>query len=272
MSSGMISSGVGLNPPEPETGAPALPDFSDERPLPGYVRVDLLPESLRERERIARAKRFAALFVVITLLLLAGLYALARNDLSAAETELAAAEGRNAELQAQLAQFAEVPAAFAAADAANAALSGAMAREVRWSFLLNQLSFVTPSGVTLDSIAGQIAEGVTPNSPGGVLPLKDSVGTVTFSGTGTTFAEVAAWLDSLTALKDYTYPFLTNSTKDETTGDITWESTADLSTNALSGRYGTPEPAAPATTGQSGEPAPSAAPEPTPADGAGDVQ
>ncbi len=251
-----------------------MPDVPDERPFPGYVRVNLLPQRFLEQLRLRTIKRWLLAGLVFVLLLLGLLFYLAQRDLSEAETQLNAAEMRRTQLLGEVAQYAEVPRVFATASLAQESISTAMSREVRWAFLLNQLSFATPAGVTLNTVGGAISEeGPVQTSPGDVLPPAESVGTMTFAGTGSSFSEVAAWLDSLQTLQDYTYPFLTNSAKAAPTtdkasnatvapvtggGDISWESAADLSANALSGRYGTPPPA----TGTSGSttPAPTATP------------
>lgn len=246
-------------------------DLVDERPFPGYVRVNLIPESIRTRQRVARIRRWIIVLLVLVVLILGALFVLAQRDIAAAEQRLSVAQTEQIQLQGQVAQYAEVPAVFAVASRGQEALTTAMSREVRWAFLLNQLSFSTPAGVTLDSVSGALTEGgPVLDSPGGVLPPKESVGTMTFSGTGSAFSEVAAWLDSLETLQDYAYPFLTNSSKATGTGtgsgqNISWESNADLSRNALSGRYGTPPPATTEADGGTTTPsAPSPAPVPQP--------
>lgn len=255
-------------------------DVPDERPFPGFVRVNLIPPSILERARVRRVQRIIAALMVGVLLLLAGLWYLAQRDIAAAEERLTAAELQQTQLQGELAQYAEVPLVFATAATGEEALADAMSAEVRWAFLLNQLSFATPAGVTLNTVSGAIApEGPTQTSPGEVLPPMESVGTMTFAGTGSSFSEVAAWLDSLQALKDYTYPFLTNSTKSAATdtaetaptgGQITWESVANLSANALSGRFGTPPAATAPDSGASGGTSGTPAPTEGATDGAGE--
>ena len=257
-----------------------VPDIPDERPFPGYVRVNLLPQRFLDQLRLKTIKRWLLAGLVFVLLLLGILWYLAQRDLAEAEAQLEVAQLRQTQLQGEVAQYAEVPRVFATASIAEEAITTAMSREVRWAFLLNQLSFATPAGVTLNSIGGAIAEdGPVQTSPGEVLPPQESVGTMTFAGTGSSFSEIAAWLDSLQTLQDYTYPFLTSSTKSTggtgstgtagspTTsqggGPISWESAADLSANALSGRYGTPPPA----TGGSAAPG-KATPTPAAPDGA----
>lgn len=258
-----------------------VPDIPDERPFPGYVRVNLLPQRFLDQLRLKTIKRWLLAGLVFVLLLLGMLWYLAQRDLAEAEAQLEVAQLRQTQLQGEVAQYAEVPRVFATASIAEESITTAMSREVRWAFLLNQLSFATPAGVTLNSIGGAISEeGPVQTSPGEVLPPQESVGTMTFAGTGSSFSEIAAWLDSLQTLQDYTYPFLTSSTKSTggtggtsgtTTapstsqggGPISWESTADLSANALSGRYGTPPPA----TGGSAAPG-GTAPAPAAPDGA----
>jgi len=235
----------------------------DERPLPGFVRVNLLPRSIKERGKVGRAKRIVMALIALVFLAVAGLWFLTQQQIQEQEKLLAEAQATGLQLQQQSAQYAEVPQVFAQAETANAALNSAMGGQIRWAFLLNQLSFATPPGVTLEGIGGVMSEtGVAPTSPGGVLPPKESVGTMTFTGTSSSFQEVASWLDSLDGLKDYTYPFLSNSQKAED-GVINWGSTADLSVNSLSGAYGTaPVGTAPPGGAQS-------APAPTPpSDGA----
>lgn len=260
---------VTLRRTKTESGQPAAAgsiDLVDERPFPGFVRVNLIPDSIRANHRIRRIKRWIIALLILDVLILGVLFYWMQRDIAAAEQRLAVAQSEQTQLQGQIAQYSEVPAVFAAASKGQEALTTAMSREVRWAFLLNQLSFSTPAGVTLDSVAGAIAEdGPVLDSPGGVLPPKESVGTMTFTGKGSAFSEVAAWLDSLETLQDYAYPFLTNSAKSTTGGagqDITWESNADLSRNALSGRYGTPPPA---TTEAEDTPTTPNAPAPTPA-------
>lgn len=253
-----------------DTAGTEAHDYPDERPYPGFVRVNLLPDSILARLRVVRAKRIALVAIIIALVLVLGLWLLAQREIATAQSRVDEAEANNRQLQAQVAELSQVPAVFATAERAQESLNAAMGNEIRWAFLLNQLSFATPPDVTLDSVAGElVADSAEPTSPGGVLPAQETVGTMTFSGSASNFAAVASWLDSLHALRDYTYPFLTNSTRNEDDRRVAWESTANLSTNALSGTYGKPVPA-PGTTTPEPTPAPQPAPngQQPPSDGA----
>ncbi len=249
----------------------------EEKPIPGYVRVDLLPQEIIEKAAIRKARNLAVILLVVAVFIIVIWRLFLQLQIQSAEDELLRVEATGAQLQAEIAQYNEIPPVFAAADQGQQALTLAMGREVRWSFLLNQLSFSTPSGVDLESISGSVQlEGATETSPGDVFPLQPSEGTMTFSGTADSYSQVASWLDSLQGLKDYTYPFLASASggeaasttspppaaesesdsaaedaDGETDGDgattvepvpepdpgFSWDSTANLSPNALSGRY-----------------------------------
>ena len=249
----------------------------EEKPIPGYVRVDLLPQEIIEKAAIRKARNLAVILLVVAVFIIIIWRLFLQLQIQSAEDELLRVEATGAQLQAEIAQYNEIPPVFAAADQGQQALTLAMGREVRWSFLLNQLSFSTPSGVDLESISGSVQlEGATETSPGDVFPLQPSEGTMTFSGSADSYSQVASWLDSLQGLKDYTYPFLASASggeassttspppaaesesdsaaedaDGETDGDaattvepvaepdpgFSWDSTANLSPNALSGRY-----------------------------------
>jgi Tfp pilus assembly protein PilN len=252
----------------------------EEKPIPGYVRVDLLPEKIIQKMAVRKARNIAIALLLIASFIIIMWRLYLQLQINSAEEELLRAQATGAQLEAEIAKYSEIPPIFLAAEQGQQSLTLAMSREVRWSFLLNQLSFSTPAGVTLESIGGQIIEaGSEEASPGGVYPLQPSEGTMTFTGSASSYNQVAAWLDSLTGLQDYTYPFMATASKGDaatdgttTGGAVTWDSTANLSPNALSGRYtaalpgqapapgtapapgATPAPSAPATSQPGGTP------------------
>ena len=236
----------------------------EEQPIPGFVRVNLLPDTYLERARVATAKRIAAGAVGGALVATVGLWGLAQVEASRAQSDLDAAQATAATLQAELNQYRQVPIVFAAADTAQAALNNAMGREVRWSFLLNQLSFSTPSGVTLVTISGQtgaapIEEEAETQVAGDLLPPTSPVGSMQFLGQASSFGAVASWLESLATLQDYVYPFFTDATDAGTDAfetAVQFDSSAELTDAALSGRYGPPETSG--NTGVQPSPTPSA--------------
>lgn len=227
-------------------------DPEQELPIPGFVRVNLLPSSIAEKARVGQAKKIAGIAVGVAVVATGGLWFLAQLDAAAAQEDLTAAETKGAQLQGELAQLAEVPAIFEAAQTAEQALNTTMGEEVRWSFLLNQLSFSTPSGVTLENISGKTgsaakaADAATDSAASALLPVVSPVGSMTFTGQADSFNKVAAWLDSLHVLQDYTYPFFSDaseSSEGSFDSSVQFDSTAELTPKALSGRYGPTEQA-----------------------------
>ena len=63
------------------------------------------------------------------------------------------------------------------------------------------------------------------------------VGTVTFAGEAASFNDVSAWIDVLRATPDYQNVILTEVSRDSTIGIYTFSNTAELTDQALSGRY-----------------------------------
>jgi hypothetical protein len=64
-----------------------------------------------------------------------------------------------------------------------------------------------------------------------------------FLGQAKSFGAVASWLESLATLQDYVYPFFTNaadSSVDSLNTSVDFDSSAELTDEALSGRYGPP--------------------------------
>lgn len=240
----------------------AAGDAVTESPIPGFVRVNLLPPAVAERAAVASAKRLTLYCVGGGLVVTAGLLVLAMQDARSAQDQLSAAESEAVLIQQQLAELATVPETFAKADLAQATIENAMGTEVRWSFLLNQMSFSTPSGVTLNSITGTSGSGEASESAA-EAPPEGTVGTMQFDSVGSSLDRVAAWLDSLEGLKDYTTPFLSAATREEEAGGYAFQSTSFLTQDALSGRYLSQTGSA-----ETPSPSPSPAPAPTPTGGA----
>ena len=122
--------------------------------------VNLLPKTYAQRAAVKRAKIFAAIAVVIALLLALLGWLIATQKQSAAQESLDAATAERTLLTAEAARYSEVPKVFSAVADAQAQLRLAMGNEVRWSFFLNDLALTMPSGVSLDTLA------VTSPAPG----------------------------------------------------------------------------------------------------------
>ncbi len=114
-----------------------------------------------------RAKVFAASAVVVALLLGLLGWLVAWQKQTAAQEALDAATAQRAVLQAEAVKYSDVPRVFAAVADAQAQLELAMGNEVRWSFFLNDLALTMPSGVSLETLAADVARARGPGTGGG---------------------------------------------------------------------------------------------------------
>ena len=200
-------------------------------PLP---RVNLLPPEIAQRRRFRQVQYGLGGSVLVSIGVMALLYAGAAGSVRDAEAELRDVRAEGAATQAEQAKYAEAAAVHARADAAQVMLTQAMGEEVRYATLLNQLSTSVPDEVWLKDITfTQTPPSVT---AGDTTP---AIGTVTFTGTAFDHDDVATWLESLAAQKGYAKPYLTSTTEaligKEVTADFV--TTVVITSDALSRRY-----------------------------------
>lgn len=231
-------------------------DFDYDEP----PHVNLIPDRVLEEERVRRAQLIAASLMATSMLAIAGAYGLSVYDQSRAQSEVDAAMAQNAALNAELALYADVPRVFNAVEQAETAQSAAMGAEIRWSWVLNDLSFVTPDSVGLVSITTTLtAESFNAGSAVGPIDPARSIATLEYSGEALNYASVASWMAALDADPTYLPPTqLTSAQQEDATGLISFNNLALLSRSALSERYLLPgtEPTAAGEELPPSEPAP----------------
>jgi Tfp pilus assembly protein PilN len=201
-------------------------------------RVNLLPSEITESAKFRTAQMVMGLGVLASVVVVGGLFYLASSDESAAQDQLATAQSTGTQLQQQVQTFNNVPVVFAQAETAKAQLDQAMSQEIRYSFVLNDLSLGMPSGVWLTNMT--ITQ--VPDTPGSIKGAwgNESNGTVILQGQSSNLPQVAGWLQALAAQKSYTDPYITNSQGTGTsssTGSYSFTSQVNLSAKALSNRY-----------------------------------
>jgi type IV pilus assembly protein PilN len=207
----------------------------DDFPVP-----DLIPPAILVRRAVRKAKRMVAIAMIGVLALLALLFVVGRVQLASANAELSAAQQRLRNAEAEKAKYSEVPAVYAAVDAARAELAQAMGNEVQVARLVSQLAAILPPDVALTELSMTIGEsdstgsGTAAKSAQTTEPL---VGTVTFSGEARSFNDVSAWIDTLRNDPDYENVILTDVSRDTTAGVYIFTNTAELTDQALSGRF-----------------------------------
>ena len=201
-------------------------------------RVNLLPTEIREGARFRNLQAAMGLAVVLAVVVVAALAYLGSSDVNDAQDGLSAAQTRGAVLQSQVRQYDTVPQQYALVANAQAQLQQAMSQEVRYSFILNDLSLRMPAGVWLTSLSvNQTVD--TPNSTNGAWG-NAQLASVKASGTAISLNDVAGWLDTLARSGTYTDPWAGNAVQSlsgATVGQWTFDSSVGVTDKALSNRY-----------------------------------
>jgi hypothetical protein len=146
------------------------------------VRVNLLPQATRERDRAGRQRNglIAAGFLLI--LGLGAAYWWAAGEVSAAEDHLALEQARSNELRGEVGELSEFNALATRQAAADVALQEALAGEVSFAGVLQDLAAVTPSDAQLESFNLSLGDPAAEGSPEAGLSV------ARFSATGKTLA------------------------------------------------------------------------------------
>ena len=199
--------------------------------------MNLLPTEISEGAKFRNLQAALALTVVLALGVVGGFLTLPRLR----RGQRCPAAGRLGadpdELQGEVASYVSVPKLYAQVALANAQLAQAMGQEVRYSFVLRDLSLSIPSTVYLTTMT--VAQPV--DTPGTVIGAWGGAGVanITFHGQVGKLNDVAAWLDSLTKSKYYSDPYVTVATRLSAgaTQPFQFDSSVIVTSKALTGRY-----------------------------------
>lgn len=206
-------------------------------------RVNLLPPEVEEQRRFKKVQAGLGVGVVAALGVVGALWVVANGQVGSAQDDLNAQKARNASLNQEAQQYAEVPVVYAQVEAAHARLTQAMGQEIRWSYVLNDLSLLTPSKVWLTSMTvtpnDDTTPATTPAANGAQPYLLPGVGSVEFEGKAYKHNDVAAWLVALGKEKGFSQPYFTSSKVEQIGSEdsVTFTSQATITEDALSGRW-----------------------------------
>ena len=194
-----------------------------------------MPPEIAERAAMQQLKAGCAAAVVLTVVVVGGLYYQAHSGVSSAKKNLSAAQAEQAATQAEINSPAltQVAETYAQVAAAKIEVTEALGGEIRWSRKLDDLSLSIPSGVWLTGMT--IATG--PSTSGALTA--NGIDTITFTGMAMNRNQVATWLESLVTEKGYADPYLSSS-QEVAIGSkvlISFTSTVTVTDDALSGRY-----------------------------------
>ena len=258
--------------PPPSSVAPQSQTSKSEADwAPGRVRaVNLLPPTLRLRAAVSQARARAIIAIVVAAVIVMALAGLATSGRLSAESELAMAQQRVATAEAEKSQYSDVPGVYAAIAEAQKELSTAMGQEVQFSGLLTNLGLTIPPRVSLSAVTmtvGAAASGKKSSNSGSTSG--PDLGSVTLTGQAATMPDVAAFLDALATLPEYTAIHLESATSSSggtgvpggtgtSGGTVQYSISAQLTEKALSGRFGTPATAPSAAGRTASQSAPTA--------------
>lgn len=225
--------------PEPIVRVAPADGLAGLLPQKSFPVPELIPPSVMRRRAVDMAKRRTAVAVVLTLVLLATMSIFGRIELRTAQSELSSVQLSLTMAEAEKAKYKDVPVVYAAVDAARAELAQAMGTEVQVARLITDLGFTIPPNVSLTSVSILVGgESETPSAgTTATEPALPPVGTVSFAGEARAFTDVSAWIDTLRSQPDYANVILTDVSRDSSAGIYTFSNTAELTDQALSGRY-----------------------------------
>ncbi len=172
-------------------GAPSLPQ------------VNLLPPHIRAKRKIAVARVWLGLaLLVVTLLTILAAVATVWEKQSAV-SDLADIQARNDSLQQDQLQYAEAPRVLRELKARESARAVAMSTEVLWSPYLAAISSATPLEVSIETVtvSQDTVWGGGTGLSAGPLSTPGTVGLVNINGRALSLAAVSDWQDSLSKLK-----------------------------------------------------------------------
>lgn len=201
-------------------------------------RVNLMPPEIAEAERFRRLQLAMGGAVVLSAVVVGALYQHAKSGISAAQDQLTTAQNQHTDLQGQISKLASVSQTFATVQAKQALLGQAMGQEIRWSYVLNDLSYRVPNDFWLTAVqATETAADPTATAP--VTQTPGALGTVAFSGVALKHDDVAAWLDALAKEKGFSNPTFGSSTEGEIGARIVYfnSESVDVNNDALSNRF-----------------------------------
>lgn len=243
---------------------PEVPSPAPQYSAPGLrfvaIRANLLPQEIIQARRAVVVRKRVAAAVAALVLVLVGVYGLSWWQTRSANNALAAAQQQSLALEQQQASFADLVQAQAATDSVRSQLQQVMVGDLPWAKLLTALRGTAPAGVSLDEISGTVTDTASGQAGSvaatGGLPVPTSkglpAGTLTVTGVAKDKASVAAYADRLSKLRGLANVLVTSVASNGHKA-VTFDLTADITTDALGGRWSpsittTSPGAVPATT------------------------
>jgi hypothetical protein len=209
-------------------------------PIPGLVlaaepRAQLLPPSVKEREKARTMRRRMVMLIVLALVVAAG--GIAWGVLRAAQAQLAlvAAQQQTDAILAQQGQYADAARLADLAGKSEEAQQVVTSTEVQWASLFAEVQQYLPEGTAITGVAFQAPAPWEPAFPPEGPLREPRVALVTFELTGTDYAGAALFVEQLAGLVGFSDVKIDNTELKE--GFYTTTVKLTLTEAALSGRY-----------------------------------
>ncbi|NJC74196.1 PilN domain-containing protein [Planosporangium thailandense] len=233
-----------LMPPGSVPPGSPVPAESPARML--SIAANLLPPEIVHVRRVRTVRRTVVSALAVFVVLLGGWYGLARYQAATERAGLSGAELDVRRLERLQKDYATLIGVQRESQTIRSELSTLLASDLRWSGVISAIESAAPTGVSITNVAGSLntaGNGTGGNGTGGSATgprLPDTtghrlVGTVTITGTASSKAAVAQYLDRLAAVPGLGNPFLDASVPDDTAERFTVR--LDITDAALGGRY-----------------------------------
>lgn len=202
------------------------------RPGPeGIRRLSLLPPEIGQERAARRQVLLTGLVILVIAALLGLLWFQRQSDVNDAEDEAEAAEAETTALEARAAALGSIQSLSTEVDSRKDLVRTALANDVAWAKLLQELATVMPDDVWWSTFTG-------------TAPQETSVGTVVVAGNGADHTSSARWLLRVDPLESTAELLLASSniTSDPTglaDQEATFNSDMDLTDRAQSTRIDT---------------------------------
>ncbi|WP_395640469.1 hypothetical protein [Pseudolysinimonas sp.] len=220
---------------------------ADKLVLSGEPRVQLLPQSVRDKERAAITRRRLAMLVLLSLVLVGGGYGLAwmRNDL--AQQQLESARQATQAILTEQAQYSEGTRMAALVAGITTAQQAVTTNEMAWADIVASIAALAPEGTSIDG-ATVVAQASWEPALSVEGPLRSSrIALLTLTFGGPTTIDAATLTARLAQLPGYVDARFDSSIRSED-GRYATVVRVMLDGEAASGRFVDNAPADPGST------------------------
>lgn len=212
------------------------------------TRVNLIPRDVKVRGESRRSGVLVGVLILALVVGLGFLWYLENEALAEAEQRRDDQQMVNAQLEAEIAELESYARLQASLDARNALLANAMADEISFTRVLNDLALAFPGSSSLLTLDGTLSS-ADPDPPPGSVTFGDSVASLTW--TGYSIERVAPGVEAVVVEFDRVATFFNTfvtTASGQPRGEpevvvAEYQGSVQLSTDALTNRYvdGLPE-------------------------------